>query len=144
MRTENVDSADEAPEVCIRIYIERWNEIRRKTKNMIQERLAGICRTNGPWMSTVSARFCRKICHRPPLTVAALSKAWTLFARSNTGIVDSNPTQGMDVCVRLLHACVVLCVGSGLASGWSPVQGVLPTVYRMKRLQKRPGPNKGL
>jgi hypothetical protein len=27
--------------------------------------------------------------------------------------------------------CVVLsCVGRGLASGWSPVQGVLPTVYR--------------
>jgi hypothetical protein len=34
-----------------------------------------------------------------PITVAARSKAWTVFARSNTGIVGSNPSQGMDVCV---------------------------------------------
>jgi hypothetical protein len=49
-----------------------------------------------------------------PITVAARSKAWTVFARSNTGVVSSNPTQGMDVCVRLFCVCVVLCVGSGL------------------------------
>jgi hypothetical protein len=36
---------------------------------------------------------------------------------SNTGIVGSNPTHGMDVCVRLLYVCVVLCTGSGLATG---------------------------
>jgi hypothetical protein len=36
-----------------------------------------------------------------PLTVAAKSKAWTVFAHLNTGIVGSNPTQGMDVFVRL-------------------------------------------
>jgi hypothetical protein len=47
-----------------------------------------------------------------------------VFARSNTGIVDSNPTRGMDVFVRLF------CVSRGLASAWSPVQGVLPTVKR--------------
>jgi hypothetical protein len=34
-----------------------------------------------------------------PITVAAWSKAWTIFARSNTGIVGLNPTQGMNVCV---------------------------------------------
>jgi hypothetical protein len=34
-----------------------------------------------------------------PNTVAARSKTWTVFARSNIGIVGSNPTQGMDVCV---------------------------------------------
>jgi hypothetical protein len=39
------------------------------------------------------------------------------FAHSNTGIVNSNPTQRMDVCVRLFCACVVLCVGSGFATG---------------------------
>jgi hypothetical protein len=34
----------------------------------------------------------------------------------------------MDVCLRFF--CVVLsCVGRGLASGWSPVQGVLPIVH---------------
>jgi hypothetical protein len=36
-----------------------------------------------------------------PITVAAQSKAWTVFARSNTGVVGSNSTRAMDVCVRL-------------------------------------------
>jgi hypothetical protein len=49
-----------------------------------------------------------------PITVAAQSKAWTVFARSNTDIVGSNPTQGMDDCVHLFCVCVVLCVGSAL------------------------------
>jgi hypothetical protein len=73
-----------------------------------------------------------------PITVAARSEAWTIFARSNTGIVGSNPTQGMDVCLYLF--CV--CAGSGLATGWFPVQGVLPTVYRIKNLKKGQRSNK--
>jgi hypothetical protein len=40
-------------------------------------------------------------CFREPITVTARSKAWTVFARSNTEIVGSNPIRGMDVCVRL-------------------------------------------
>jgi hypothetical protein len=56
--------------------------------------------------------------------VAARSEAGTVFARSNTGVVGSNSTRGMDVSVRLFCVCVVLWVGSGLATGWSPVQGV--------------------
>jgi hypothetical protein len=40
--------------------------------------------------------------------------------------------------VRLFCVCVVLCVGSDLAMGWSPDQGVIPTVYRIKKLKKRP------
>jgi hypothetical protein len=44
--------------------------------------------------------------------------------------VGSNPTRDMDVCVHLF--CVVKCVGSDLATGLSPVQGVLPTVYRLR------------
>jgi hypothetical protein len=32
-----------------------------------------------------------------PVTVAERSKACTVFARSEAGIVASNPTQGMDV-----------------------------------------------
>jgi hypothetical protein len=79
---------------------------------------------------------------RGPITVAEWSNAWTIFALSNTGIVRSNPTQGMDVCVRLFYVCVVLCVGSDLATGWSPVQGVLPIVYRIKKLKERPKSNK--
>jgi hypothetical protein len=50
----------------------------------------------------------------------------------------------MEVYVRLFCVCVVLYVGSGLAMGWSPVQGFLPNVYRIKIQKKKPGPNKGL
>jgi hypothetical protein len=32
------------------------------------------------------------------------------------------------VCMRLFCVCVVLCLGSGLATSWSPVQGVLLSV----------------
>jgi hypothetical protein len=69
-----------------------------------------------------------------PITVATRSEAWTVFARSNTGIVDLNPTRDMDVCVRLFCVCLVLCVGSDLSTGWSPFQGVLTTVSRIKKL----------
>jgi hypothetical protein len=64
--------------------------------------------------------------------VAARSKPWSIFFRSNAEIVGSNPTRGIDVCLRLFCVCVVLCLGSGLATGWSLVQGVLPTVYRLR------------
>jgi hypothetical protein len=65
-----------------------------------------------------------------PITVAARSnnKVWTVFTRSNTVIVVSNPTWGIDVCVHLFCVYAVLCAGSGLATCWSPVEGVLPTV----------------
>jgi hypothetical protein len=79
-----------------------------------------------------------------PITVAARSKAWTVFARSNAGIVGSNPTSGMDICLGLFCICIVLCVGSGLATDWSPVPEVLPTLYRIKKLKKRPRSNKWL
>jgi hypothetical protein len=35
----------------------------------------------------------------------------------NVGVVGSNPTKGMDVCVHLFCVCIVLCVGRGLATG---------------------------
>jgi hypothetical protein len=44
------------------------------------------------------------------ITVATWCKAWTVFARSNAGIVGSNPTQGMDVCVCVYSAFVLSCV----------------------------------
>jgi hypothetical protein len=56
-----------------------------------------------------------------PITVAARFKAWTVFSRSNAGIVGLNPTRGMDV-----YVYSVFLLGSGLATGWSFVQGVLP------------------
>jgi hypothetical protein len=68
-----------------------------------------------------------KIKRKLPITVAVWCKPWTVFARSNAGIVGSNPTWYTDfVCVY--SVCIVLCVGSGLATGWSPVQGVLSSV----------------
>jgi hypothetical protein len=39
--------------------------------------------------------------------VAARSKAWNVFARSQAEIVVSNPTQGVDVCLRLF--CFFCC-----------------------------------
>jgi hypothetical protein len=59
-----------------------------------------------------------------------------VFGRSNDGVTDLNPTWGMDVCVCLFCVCAVLCAGRGLATGWSPIQGVLPTVYRIKKVEK--------
>jgi hypothetical protein len=41
----------------------------------------------------------------------------------------------MDICVCVYSVFVLSCVGSGLATGWSPVQGVLPTVYKIKKLK---------
>jgi hypothetical protein len=40
--------------------------------------------------------------------VAARSKAWTVFARSDAGIVGSNPTQGMDVCIVCVYSVFLL------------------------------------
>jgi hypothetical protein len=51
---------------------------------------------------------------------------------------SSSPTRTLGSWVRIhsRHGC--LCVGSGTLTGWSPVQGVLLTVYRIKKLKKRP------
>jgi hypothetical protein len=38
------------------------------------------------------------------------SKAWNVFALSNTGIVGSNAIQGMDICLRLFCVCVQVAV----------------------------------
>jgi hypothetical protein len=54
----------------------------------------------------------RNLLDLQPITVAALSEALNVFARSNTGIVGSNPTSGMDIPVRLFCVCVVPCVRS--------------------------------
>jgi hypothetical protein len=45
-----------------------------------------------------------------PITESARSKAWTFFAHSNAGIVGSNPTQDMDVCVCVYFVFVLSCV----------------------------------
>jgi hypothetical protein len=62
------------------------------------------------------------------IIVAARSKAWNAFARSNVEIVSSNHTQVMNDCVCVYSMFMLSCVGSGLATGWALVQGVLPAV----------------
>jgi hypothetical protein len=56
-----------------------------------------------------ASEFCVRSCTQwtlEPITVIAQSKAWNVFARSNTGIVVLNSTPSMDVCVRLFCVCV--------------------------------------
>jgi hypothetical protein len=43
-----------------------------------------------------------------PITVTVLSKVWNVFSRSNAGIMDSNPTSGMEVYLLSFCVCVVL------------------------------------
>jgi hypothetical protein len=62
--------------------------------------------------------------------------AWTVFARSNTGIMGSNPTWGIGISMRFFYGCAVLCTGSGLATGWSPVQEILPSVQKDHETEK--------
>jgi hypothetical protein len=52
--------------------------------------------------------YLKYIIKNQPITAVARSKEWTIFARLNDGIVGSNPTQGMDVCVFVYSVCVVL------------------------------------
>jgi hypothetical protein len=86
--------------------------------------------------------FSALLVHRPDHSGRAVLRHEPSSPARTLGIVGSNPTRGMDVCVRLFCVCVVLCVGSGLAIGSSPVQGVLPSVYWIKTLKKRPRFNK--
>jgi hypothetical protein len=79
-----------------------------------------------------------------PITVAERSEAWTVFARSNTAILSSNPTRGMDVFGRLFCIYVVLCADSGLATGWSPSKESYRLCKKIKELEKLLRPNKGL
>jgi hypothetical protein len=58
-----------------------------------------------------------RYCEQVPIIVASRSKTSTVFAQTNAGIVCSNPTRNMDVCVHLFCVCVVLCVSSGLTTG---------------------------
>jgi hypothetical protein len=78
------------------------------------------------WMMKYYVNFFSK-----PITGAARSKAWNVFTFSNTGIVGLNATRGMGVCPRFLCVCVVLCRERPCDRAGSPVQGVLPTVYKI-------------
>jgi hypothetical protein len=81
-----------------------------------------------PIVSATGARSSQK-CYCEPVIVAVRSSpahtygSWRLI-----------PLEAwMFVCVSSVF--VLSCVGSGLATGWSPVQGVLPTVYNIHSFQ---------
>jgi hypothetical protein len=67
-----------------------------------------------------------------PIAVTEWSKAWTVLARLDAGIVGSNPTRGMDVYMRVyVYSMFVLSyVRRDLAMSWSLIQGVLPCVSK--------------
>jgi hypothetical protein len=69
-------------------------------------------------------------CRPEPITLAELSKTWTVFDHLNAGIVGWNPTRGINVYmyVYVYSMFVLSYVGRGLAMSWSLLQGVLPTV----------------
>jgi hypothetical protein len=72
--------------------------------------------------------------HYVPAIVTARSKAWTVFARSNTGIVCSNPTQTwMSVCVYSMF--VLSCVQ---AAAWRRSDPLSTGCVWIKKLKKRP------
>jgi hypothetical protein len=78
------------------------------------------------------------------ITVAGRCKASTVFARSNTGIVDSNPIRGMDVCVCVYSVSVLSSVqvaASRLAD--PPSKGPTDCVIRSRNLKSGKGPTKG-
>jgi hypothetical protein len=75
-----------------------------------------------------------------PITLAALSKAWTLFERWDC---SWNPNQGMDISVRLFCACLILCVGSGLATDWSPSKESYRLLIGLRNWRSDQGPIKG-
>jgi hypothetical protein len=69
---------------------------------------------------------------RKPIIVAARSKAWNVFARSNAGIVGLNPTQGMEVWDYSVF--VLSYVGNGVGQA-NPLSEESYRLYKIKKLK---------
>jgi hypothetical protein len=79
-----------------------------------------------------------------PITVAARSKAWTVFARSNTLSVGWNPSRGMNVCVSLFCVCAVLFVQvAALRRADPPSKESYRLCNRSRNWKRGQGPTKG-
>jgi hypothetical protein len=93
------------------------------------------------WMVDIGllSIFYHTCINTPPITVAARSKAWTVFASSKAGIVSSSPTQVMDVCLCVYSVFMMPCDGL-ITRPRSPTV----CVKRITKFKKRPGRNKEL
>jgi hypothetical protein len=67
----------------------------------------------------------------------------TVLTCSKAGVVGSNPTRGMNVRLRLLCVYIVLWVGSGLATGWSPSKESYRLCMGLRNWKIGQGPTKG-
>jgi hypothetical protein len=84
------------------------------------------------------------LCTRKCFDVTYILQSVTVFARPNTEIVGSNPTGSVDISMRLFCVCVVPCVGSGLATGWSPSKGSYRLCVGLGSWKRSQGPAEGL
>jgi hypothetical protein len=133
-----------ATTLFVLLTIRSWQQVPGRTYKLIFLQLCHFCdgdSKNNP--SVVMYVSSQKWWQQYPILEGMLESvlqcpSTTVFARSNSEVVRSNSTRGMVVCVSLFCVCVVLCVGKGLATGWSPVKGVLSSLYRIKILKKLP------
>jgi hypothetical protein len=83
-------------------------------------------------------------CAKPTANRLSYGTAWAHEPSSpaqTLGSWDRIPLEAwISVCVRLFCVCVVLCIGSCFATGWFPVQWVLPTAYRLRNWKSGQGP----
>jgi hypothetical protein len=77
--------------------------------------------------------------------VAARSEVWNGFSCLNIGIVGSNLTWGMDVCVYVYSVFVLSCVWvAALRRADPPSKEYYRLCITFTKLKKTPGSNKGL
>jgi hypothetical protein len=97
-------------------YITLFGPENNSTVNTVSLRIVWNNYINLPWVKIVVIfahvqgmfYFVMLIQGKIPITVTEQSKAWIVFARSNAGMVGSNPNQGMDVCIVCVYSVFVL------------------------------------
>jgi hypothetical protein len=79
-----------------------------------------------------------------PITVATRYKAWTVFARSNTVIIGSDPAQNMHVCIVCIYSVFVLsCVQVATLRWADPPSKESYRLSKKSNWKSSQGPTKG-